>query len=327
MAKPSSNTFARLSRAAAGLLVAFSLLACASEEQTSSSGSSSEPDTSDSRYYYQPGRTMPGAPGASGGAIDLGENWSEGLAPAPDDVGELSGGVGQGDFSFWTIVLRTFTQVGHQQAAATMAESCAQINPQLGAARPHTTSKGSMVIYGAFDDSQSPDAQKELEWVKGLAIRGRPVFPRAMLTRIDVRKASGQYRVNELMSVRRQYPNVKPLYSLQVAVWGDFESGKLSEQEIQSQAEAYVRKLRAAGYDAYFHHDVDKKLSSVTVGLFNHTAVDAQAGIYSPEVDQLMRKFPQHLVNGEPLLEPLDSKRPELGTRVQTPRLVLVPER
>ena len=73
------------------------------------------------------------------------------------------------------------------------------------------------------------------------------------------------------------------------------------------------------------HHDDDLRLSMVTVGLFDHTAVDAESGLFAPEVDALLRKFPAHLVNGEPLRELLDRRRPGLGTRVQAPRLVLVP--
>jgi hypothetical protein len=64
----------------------------------------------------------------------------------------------------------------------------------------------------------------------------------------------------------------------------------------------------------------------VTVGLFDKTALDPQSGLYSYEVEQLLRRFPEHLVNGEPLMEPLDFKHPQLGTRLQKPRLVLVPK-
>jgi hypothetical protein len=64
----------------------------------------------------------------------------------------------------------------------------------------------------------------------------------------------------------------------------------------------------------------------VTVGLFDHTAYDAQSGIFAPEVELLIRKFPARLVNGEPLNEPVNPRFPEFGTRVQAPKLVLVPE-
>ncbi len=95
--------------------------------------------------------------------------------------------------------------------------------------------------------------------------------------------------------------------------------------EIREHAESYTRKLRAQGFEAYFHHDDDRRLSMITVGLFDQTAIDAQSGLLSPPVEHLMRRFPQHLVNGEPLSEPVDRLRPRRGTRIQKPLLVLVP--
>ena len=84
--------------------------------------------------------------------------------------------------------------------------------------------------------------------------------------------------------------------------------------------------LRGQGYEAYFHHDEDRRLSMVTVGLFDKTAIDPESGIWAPEVKLLVRRFPARLVNGEPLREPVSRFQEDLGTRVQEPKLVLVPE-
>jgi hypothetical protein len=258
------------------------------------------------------------------GELDLGEDWhADSGQPARAGADRVP--PDEGRSSFWTVLLGTYTDEGHEAAAANMVRSCATIDARLGAARVHTTGKGSMVIYGGWDDPQSPAAQAALAWIKGIELRERPVFPRAMLTRINLRHAQRQFKPAELMSVRLRYPRIDPLYTLQVAVWGDFGSGQLSLEEIRRRAEAYTRELRGRGFEAYFHHDDDQRLSMVTVGLFDHTAIDPESGLYSEEVERSLREFPEHLVNGEPLFEPTGSGRPDLGRRVQKPRLVLVP--
>lgn len=272
--------------------------------------------------------TLPGENDRGGrtqAELDLGEDW-QAESGRSTRAGDGQVQPAQGRSSFWTLLLGTYTDEGHQAAAANMVRSCATIDARLGAARVHTTSKGSMVIYGAWDDPQSPAAQSALAWIKGIELRERPVFPRAMLTRINIRHAQGQFRPAELMSVRLRYPRIDPLYTLQVAVWGDFGSGQLSLEEIRRLAETYTRELRGRGYETYFHHDDDQRLSMVTVGLFDHTAVDPESGLYSEEVERVLKEFPEHLVNGEPLFEPTGSRRPDLRRRVQKPRLVLVPE-
>jgi hypothetical protein len=254
-------------------------------------------------------------------ALDLGEDWAAAAAARdgqPGSIGRRS--------SFWTIVLGTYTGPNHEQAAANMIQSCISLDPRLAAARVHTSNKGSMVIYGTFDAPESPDAQEALEMIKSIERANRPVFARALLSRINPRYERGDFRPNELMSVRAIYPDVDPLYTLQIAVWGDFGSGTMTLAEIRRRAEDQVRRLRAEGYDAYFHHDDDRKLSLVTIGLFDHRAIDPASSLYSPDVERLLRQFPEHLVNGEPLRIMIDPERPSAGTRVQKPQLVVVPE-
>ncbi|MDY7110263.1 MAG: hypothetical protein SYC29_16665 [Planctomycetota bacterium] len=257
--------------------------------------------------------------------LDPNEGWQAESGRAGRG-GEVRRQAEEGRSFFWTILLGSYTDEGHENAAANMVRSCATIDARLGAARVHTTSKGSMVIYGAWDDPEAPAAQAALDWIKGIELRDRPVFPRAMLTRINLRHAQRQFEAGELMSVRLRYPRVDPLYTLQVAVWGDFGSGELSLEEIRRRAEAYTRELRGRGHNAFFHHDDDQRLSMVTVGLFDHTAIDPESGLYSAEVERLLAAFPEHLVNGEPLYEPTAPGRAESRRRVQKPRLVLVPK-
>jgi hypothetical protein len=256
-------------------------------------------------------------------------------AYAAGDWGEKvesgSGGDGEptasGPESVWTIILATFSQAGHAQAAATSRRQLGRIDPTLGTdAWVHTGPDGSVVAYGRYEGPRSEAAQRDLAWVKGLTLDDIPAFPRAMLSRIKLRAAASQYDPLSLMSARARHPTVDPLYTLEVAIWGDFESGKLTLKQIHREAEAYARALRARGFDAYYHHDNDRRLSMVTVGLFDYSAIDQRTGLYGPAVDALSRQFPAHLVNGEELLEPIDGRRPQRGTRIQKPVLVLVPK-
>ena len=227
--------------------------------------------------------------------------------------------------STWSIVLVTFSSPGHGEAATRTVRQLGAVDPRLAAARVHTTGKGSLVVYGAYQSVDSPDAQRDLAWVKQLTINERPAFPRAMLSRIRRTRLAGVHP-HDLMSARLRYPTVDPLYALEVAMWSDFESGELTLQEIHRSAEAYVKELRGQGLEAYFYHDDDKRVSSVTVGLFDHTAIDTRTMIYSPALTELMKRFPARMVNGEILREPIDARRPSRGTRIQAPALVLVPE-
>jgi hypothetical protein len=226
----------------------------------------------------------------------------------------------------WSIVLATYTAPGDVEAATRTLGELPLLDPALRGAWLHRTTAGSMILYGRYEGPQSAAARRDLEWVEGLRLGGVPAFPKAMLTR--VRPGGGQAVDDpmDLRSVRLRFPDVDPLYTLQVATWSDFESGALSLSQIHDRAEAYARELRARGFEAYYYHDDDKMVSHVTVGVFGRGALDPRSGFYSTEVESLLERFPQHLVNGEVFLEPISSVRPSLGTRVQKPPLVLVPK-
>ena len=201
------------------------------------------------------------------------------------------------------------------------------LTPRLADMWIHSTSNGAMVVFGRYEGPQTDQAQADLKMVKAITLKDRQMFGRAMLTRIKVGSVSGTLHPLSLMSVRTRYPNIDPLYTIEVAVWSDFGTGKLTLKEIHEHAESYARELRTRGYEAYYFHDDDTRVSTVTVGLFNRSAIDHRSGLYSPEVDLIMRRFPAHLVNGEKLLEPIDGRNPSRGTRVQQPILVHVPKR
>ncbi len=257
-------------------------------------------------------------PSGGGGTPGAGDDWGEDWADSEGTAGETA--------SFtWGIVLATFSAEGHQAAAARTVAQLPDIDPRLAEARVYPASKGTLVVYGRYGAATDADAQRDLEWVKSLTVNNRPAFPLAMLTRVKSLH-SGPLDPMDLMSARKRFPRVDPLYTLEVGVWGDFESGALTREQVHAATERYARELRGRGFEAYFYHDDDKGLSIVTVGLFDHRAIDTRTGFYTPAVEALLREFPAHLVNGAELREPIDSRHPSRGTRVQRPMLVHVPK-
>ncbi|HRP62572.1 MAG TPA: hypothetical protein PK400_04705 [Phycisphaerales bacterium] len=272
--------------------------------------------------------------------LDLGQDWDHRVATSSQS-GRASGRSSQSappsapatpaasvpqDQPYWAIVLGTFSGENHAQSASTMVRELQKITPQVASARVHSTTNGSLVIFGAYATPEDARATRDLKMVKELQSGGRLVYPRAFLTRVTPPAARpGALHPHDLRSARRTHPNVDPLYSLQIAVWSDFGSGQLSQDEIRRRAEQYTAEQRAQGVEAYFHHDERERISIVTVGLFDRSAIEHETGLFSPEVLRYKRRYPAHLVNGEPLTEPINRLYPERGTRVQEPRLVVVP--
>ena len=229
----------------------------------------------------------------------------------------------------WAVVLGTFAGENHSAQAQAALQQMRQISSELSRARVESRERGSMVVYGRYDGPEDQRAQRDLARIREITWEGQPIFGRSFISRVRSERATATSRGDNphtLAAARRQYPNTNPLYSLQVAVWGDFDSGgRISLADIQRQSEAYARELRSQGYEAYFHHDPDKRLSIVTVGLFGRNAIDAETGLFSSDVEFIKRNFPAHLINGEEIQEPIDQRRPGRGTRTQKPFLVQVP--
>jgi len=226
----------------------------------------------------------------------------------------------------WTVLLKTFTDASHRQAAETMRQQIPTVAPSLGDAFVHTTNDASMVAYGFYDEPTNDDAQAGLAAVKDATFRGRTVFPRAMLMPIQIgeERAMSPY---DLRTVRQQYPNIRDLYTLDIAVWGSFGSEEWTRQRIRETAEAFCMQLRAKGDEAYFYHNEAAGMSSVSIGVLDRRAYDASSQMLSSEVLALMRKFPYRLTNGEPLYILADPNRPETSERIpQQSVLSLIPE-
>jgi len=280
---------------------------------------------------YDP-RTAAASQDAGLEQLDLGQDWSQRTGEAERSGTEAAqgqaalGGTPSGHQSFWTVVLGTYDHDNARTAATNMLRQLRQMDPVFSEARVHETSQGAMVILGRFDSPDDAAAQQTLHTVKDVTYRGRTLLPKAMLSRIKPNVDPRQRSPLDLLSVRREYPNADPLYTLDVAMWSDFGSGEMSWQEIRRKTIAYARELRGKGYQAYFYLDRDQRIGQVTVGVWGGQAVDRRTGFLHSEVRQLLEQFPVRRVNGEPLREPVDRDNPNRGTRVQKPQLVLVPE-
>jgi hypothetical protein len=234
----------------------------------------------------------------------------------------------------WSLVLGTFTDEGHAAAAEQMIIGLRTVAPQVTGARVHSTSKGSMVVVGNFNGRDDPAAKEEIARLKAIKYQGRQVFDRVILTKLDLRLSRGELHPYDLLSARKAHPKVDPLYTLEIAIWianDDPKAGdRITFDEVKRRAEAQVTQLRLEGYEAYFYHDEDTQRSEVTVGLFDRTAIHPVSGLYSDEVRQLYKRFPERKANGEIIYEPVAVREPnerqaDIWRRPQTPVLVLVP--
>lgn len=244
---------------------------------------------------------------------------TRGATPAPADA--RNSGTGR-----WSVMLATFTQPDHAERAAAFRTELIRQYPELAGAVVRRIGKGSAIVIGRFEGPEEKSAQAELKRVKAIEREGRRPFVGAMLVRTSTEDASATMKPHDIRNLRAKFPSVRPLYTLQVAAWSTFGEKGVDYAPMRAAAERYCGELRAKGREAWFHHDEDKETSIVTVGHFNRTAYDARSTLFSPEVEDLMRQYPAHLTNGEPVLIPIDPKNPKGRTKPQACRLVEVPE-
>lgn len=226
----------------------------------------------------------------------------------------------------WSVMLATFTQEDHAPRANAFRIELVREYPELARAEVRRVGKGSAIVIGRFDAPADKSAQAELKRVKSIERKDRKPFAAAMLVRTATDDSSAIRKPRDIRNLRARYPKVRPLFSLQVAAWSTFGEKGVAYTDMRAAAERYCAELVAKGNDAWFHHDDDSETSIVTVGFFDKRAYDAKSTLFSPEVEDLMRQFPAHLVNGEPLLIPIDPSNPKSRTKPQPCRLVEVPE-
>jgi hypothetical protein len=235
----------------------------------------------------------------------------------------------QGDDT-WAILLRSVATENHAQDAQQVQQIFARACPELRGMWIHSTEIGSKVLYGRFSSVDDAAATQALQWVKTLrATNGATPFHAAMLVRIEGTGpgvAGDRIHPYDLRTLRRAYPRVNPLYSMQVAAWVGPDDNESAWLECRRQAEQYAASLRAQGHEAWFYHDDTARISSVTVGKFDRRIINQTSGLYTLDVERMYEKFPVHLTNGEEMLVHADSNNPNSPLVPQQPRLVEVPK-
>lgn len=231
---------------------------------------------------------------------------------------------GEGGKPVWSIALATFSGDDHRASAEAACAQFAGQFPELKGAFVRSRTSGSVIMWGEFDGPRDARAKPELDRLKKIEFgNGRP-FARAMLARLE-QFSEEEMAPWDLRQVRRLHPNVRVIYTLQVAAWSDLGSGTMKFEQIRRSAEDYCRQLRGQNVDAWFHHDADQLTSIVTVGVFGPKAYDAQSTLYAPEVEVLRRRFPTSLLNGEEVRTKGGAADPQASVS-QPSRLVEVPQ-
>lgn len=233
--------------------------------------------------------------------------------------------VPQGDQ--FAIVVATFTGDASRASAVASKKMLSQQYPTLGRGLSvRDRSRGTALTFGNYEGYQDPLAKKDMGILKSMKNpQGKPLFGQVLLLKFKPPRNWSNLHPHDLWSVRKQYPKIVPIFTLEVAVWGDFESGQYPTDRRHATAERYAQELRAKGFEAYFLHNDAVELSSVTVGLFGPSAIDPETGFYAPEVDALLSRFPEHLVNGQPIRVFFDPNNHALGSSIKQPRLSEVP--
>ena len=244
-------------------------------------------------------------------------------------VGDQQGGTDDAgnDENQYAIAVATFTGDAHTQSATSTLSSLMAQYPMIGRKLTlRERSRGSVLTYGQYSGYLDAAAKKDIVMLRNISTpEGLALFAQVLLTKFKSPRSRHKLHQYDLWTARREFPTIVPIFTLEVAVWGDFDSGKYPRDRRRLAAQQYATELRQKGFEAYFYHNDDRELSSVTVGLFGYNAIDAETGFYSPEVEAILSRFPERLINGQPTMEYRDPSDHSMGTRVQPPSLAEVP--
>ncbi len=229
-----------------------------------------------------------------------------------------------GPLAFHTLVLQTFPGDSGDGARRWHAQLTRVIPPLADRTAVHVDDKGSLVVFGQYEGWDDPQAAADMRTLQNLRVNDKRIFGAIMRTDVRPRRPDSALHPHELTALRRRHPNVRTIYTLEIEVWGSFESGSMTPAARRQLAEQRVASLRAEGVPAFFHHDPVNDLSTVTVGAFDEKAIDPSSGLVSLDVQEWQTRFPNRLVNGADLRLPVQGQ-PELGAVTQRSRLVLVP--
>lgn len=187
--------------------------------------------------------------------------------------------------------------------------------------------KRPVIAFGRYEDPAQPEAQAGLQTVRQAQVGGVTPFGAAMLMPPGA-VASDAGNVMDLRTVRARLGD-SARYTLQIGAYGRGDLQRPTQEELvlfRREAERAAAQLRGEGEDAYFYHGPNR--SSVTIGVFGEDDLDATTtpAIESPRLKELRQRFPHNLLNGEGIMETVQTERgPQ--KRLQATRLVAIPQK
>ncbi|MCH2135221.1 MAG: hypothetical protein MK101_01415 [Phycisphaerales bacterium] len=223
------------------------------------------------------------------------------------------------------IALGTFTGEGHRQQAAIALQGAAREASDLADQLSiHTDERGSMLVYGQYASFDDATLRRDLKRLKAYEVNGRRVFGLVLPAELRPPLRLEDLDPLDLRTVRLRNPDVRAIYTLEVAWWGPVGDAPAPKTALRD-AQQLAQVLRRAGHEAYFLHEPHRQRASVCVGVFDYLAVDAASGIESTPVMQTRQSFPALQVNGKELRQPRDPRRPTGPKRAVPPPLIDVP--
>ena len=278
--------------------------------------------------------TLPSDPGQTD--VDLGDDWAAIEARLNGQRATGQGGHRPGHTARRqptirratpgvAIALATFTGEGHERMAAETLASLAPRAPEFaGGMAVHTDERGSMVVYGHYASFDDKSLKADLRRIKAFTVDGKRVFGLVLPAEVRLPLVLDDLHPLDLHRIRLLYPDVRVMYTLQVAWWGPTVSGFVPDDNL-GKALQMAQQLRQQGHEAYFLQEPHRNRASVCVGIFDHTAKDGSSELESGEVMQVRQRFPALQINGTRALAPVDPNRPGGHTKPVPPVLIDVP--
>lgn len=228
----------------------------------------------------------------------------------------------------WSIVLAAFRD---ENQAAAAAQALDTVRNSAGLTEAYTQRRGAatVVAYGRYATQQA--GEKDLDRVRSAEVvidgQKQRIFTGAFLA--PPSEVKGTIPEFDLRNVRAAKPWV--IYTLQVGNYGrqDKPATGPEIQEFRKAAEQAAIQLRREGEEAYYFHG--SASSMVTIGAFASEDFDVQAGITAPAIEQLRKRFPYNLHNGQGVRRTVTIRDPKSGKvfrkeRIDPSGLVVVPK-
>ncbi len=213
----------------------------------------------------------------------------------PNSEGEiLFGGTSSAttaEGEFWTIGLKPFAGEGARLRAEQELTRLRRLNG-LGDAFILSRGPRAIICVGKVASPSTAEAEALLERVRNVRDEGVRPFSHAFYIPPEGKAASDL----DLRSAPKNYGR-QAIYTLQIGAYGRTDGKAPTEKDVleaRRKAEEAAADLRRQGELAFYYHG--PSMSMVTVGVFGERDIQ---NAFSLELQDLMKRFPHNLVNGQ----------------------------